>query len=622
MKSFFVAAAALCSFATAAPASPFEMMAPPPAGTQFYSLQAKSSATAVNNQWVSLKTGSTAYTLASAQTAAAKFFTNQYKPTGTYAFHNADDTRQVALQGADGVLLYAVDITNPSTTSIPSGQLMEWATFTIDNNNLGVKDGSTLTNRTFVAVRGSDGGYGLALYDGASNTTQNITPITLSIVKIRMPGPTTTLLIEGTFEELTDELAQYIDNLKKSQNDESSNVQAECAQLLQENKKDDVLKKLVMGSQALNQAPEKEFIAAYNLLIHLVRQSPNVGMFLPRICNHLTAPITSSPANGAGLALSILSTIFNTLSPTNDMRYNVLLTILRVIRSSSNFDTLRPQLKQLDQWLEAWEMEEDDSRKLYLAVSDVAAEAGEDEQAYTYLIRALRTIPSDEASSQEARELSLRALKSALDHPNHYDFQDLTDLDSIQALRNSDPIYFQLLEIFNSDLLEDFNDFKDEHDGWIEQSGLDASALNRKMRLLTLASLAASTGQTRSLPYAQIAKELQIPASDIEMWVIDVIRAGLVEGKLSQLNQTFLIHRSTYRVFGENQWREVASRLDMWRNSLVGVLQVIQSEKARFVQDKEEEAKQVDQKIEGLQRGQGQGPRKGKPRAMIDDDMD
>ncbi|ORY09305.1 eukaryotic translation initiation factor 3 subunit M [Clohesyomyces aquaticus] len=439
-----------------------------------------------------------------------------------------------------------------------------------------------------------------------------------------MPGPTTTLLIEGTFEELTDELAQYLDGLKKSQDDEGSNIQGECAELMKDNKKDEVLKKLVMGSAALNKAPEKEFIAAYNLLIHLVRQSPNVGMFLPRICNHLTAPIQSSPLNGGGLALSILSTVFNTLPPTNDMRYHVLLTIIRVIRTTSNFETLRPQLKQIDLWLEAWEMEEEDCRKLYMAVSDAAADAGEDEQAYTYLLRALRTFPSDEASSPEARELSLRALKSALTHPNHFDFQDLTDLDSIQALRNSDPIYFQLLEIFNSDLLDDFNDFKDEHDGWVEESGLDGAALNRKIRLLTLASIAAATGQTRELPYAHIAKALQIPESDVEMWVIDVIRAGLVEGKLSQQKQKFLIHRSTYRVFGENQWREVASRLDMWRNSLMGVLQVIRVEKEKFIQEKEEEARIIDQKLDNATRGAAARKAAPKPRqpAMIDDDLD
>ena len=72
-----------------------------------------------------------------------------------------------------------------------------------------------------------------------------------------MPGPATTLLIEGSFEELADELAQYIDGLKKSQGDESSTVQSTTADLLKENKKDEALKQLVMGSQALNQAPEK-----------------------------------------------------------------------------------------------------------------------------------------------------------------------------------------------------------------------------------------------------------------------------------------------------------------------------------------------------------------------------
>jgi translation initiation factor 3 subunit M len=68
-----------------------------------------------------------------------------------------------------------------------------------------------------------------------------------------MPGPTTTMLIEGTFEELAEELAQYIDNLKN----DGTSIQTECAALLKENKKDEVLKKLVMGSQALSQAPEK-----------------------------------------------------------------------------------------------------------------------------------------------------------------------------------------------------------------------------------------------------------------------------------------------------------------------------------------------------------------------------
>jgi len=238
-------------------------------------------------------------------------------------------------------------------------------------------------------------------------------------------------------------------------------------------------------------------------------------------------------------------------------------------------------------------------RKLYLRIAAIGRDAGEEEEAYQYHVKALRTIPGEDASGEEARKLSVDALKTAFNSPTHFDFEDLTSLDAVQALRNSDPVYFQLLEILTADLLEDFRDFEEEHQNWVEEQELNEPALTRKMRLLTLASLAASSGQSRSLPYGAIAKALQIPSEDVEMWVIDVIRAGLVEGKLSQLNQTFLIHRSTYRVFRENQWREVAGRLDMWRTSLMGVLEVIRREKESMIAQKEQELRQVETKING-----------------------
>jgi hypothetical protein len=122
--------------------------------------------TAVNDRWVTLPTSSSSYGLAAAQTAATKFFVQKYNATNTWAFHNADDTRQLALRGADGVLLYLVDVTNPNSDSIPGRQMMEWATFTMDSNVLGVSDGSTLKNRTFAAVTGTGASYTLALYDG------------------------------------------------------------------------------------------------------------------------------------------------------------------------------------------------------------------------------------------------------------------------------------------------------------------------------------------------------------------------------------------------------------------------------------------------------------------------
>lgn len=72
-----------------------------------------------------------------------------------------------------------------------------------------------------------------------------------------MPGPSNTLLIEGSFEELADELAHYIDEQQKRQNPEAASTQAEIAPLLEKSQKDEALKKLVTTSSVLNTAPEK-----------------------------------------------------------------------------------------------------------------------------------------------------------------------------------------------------------------------------------------------------------------------------------------------------------------------------------------------------------------------------
>jgi translation initiation factor 3 subunit M len=72
-----------------------------------------------------------------------------------------------------------------------------------------------------------------------------------------MPAPSNTLLIEGSFEELAEELARYIDDVKKKPSDESTGVQSEIAPLLEKGQKDEALRKLVTGSTALSSAPEK-----------------------------------------------------------------------------------------------------------------------------------------------------------------------------------------------------------------------------------------------------------------------------------------------------------------------------------------------------------------------------
>lgn len=179
---------------------------------------------------------------------------------------------------------------------------------------------------------------------------------------------------------------------------------------------------------------------------------------------------------------------------------------------------------------------------------------------------------------------------------NHFLFQDLRAIPSVQALGDSHPIYSQLLDVFAEQDLEDWNDFNDEHEGWLEQQKLDHERLHRKMRLLTFASLAAAT-PSREIEYSKIAKALQIPEKDVERWAIDVIRAGLVEGKLSQQRSMFLVHKVTYRVFSQKQYQELATRVDHWRATLQNVLGVLRQEQASAKTQKERDMQELDRKM-------------------------
>jgi len=407
--------------------------------------------------------------------------------------------------------------------------------------------------------------------------------------------------VDGSFEELAGEMADYL------KSEESKKLIASGAS------QDDILAKLVASAQTLTAVPEKEFTAASNLMIHLVMQSPDPKKHLQKLCQAFARPLPSSPQHGAGLTLNALTTVFNLLSPEDPVRANVFQEILKFLKSNSMYDALKPYLERLPEWLETWDKDDDFQRKVYEEVAEVAIESGEEEEGYNFILKALRTFDEDEKSevtSEDAQRLSLRAVKMALLSNTHFLFQDLRAIPSVQALSDSHPVYSQLLDTFAEQDLEDYDDFNDEHEGWVEKEKLDHDKLHRKMRLLTFASLAATT-PSREIDYAKITKALQIPEEDVEMWAIDVIRAGLVEGKLSQQRRLFLVHKVTYRVFGDKQYRELATRVDHWRATLQNVLGVIQQEQVNAKAQKEREVQELERKLNNVGMGGERGGDRG-----------
>lgn len=426
-------------------------------------------------------------------------------------------------------------------------------------------------------------------------------------------APRGLVFVDGSSSDVLQEVADYV------------KVSDEVRPLLEKNQTEDAITAIVKASSVLNSAPEKEFGPAYNLLIYaVINYSKEPKKHLPQICQNLTKPITSSPINGRDLALGSLSTIFNLLAKDDPIRFNVLFQIVRFVKANNLFDTIKPALKNIPGWLEAWDTDEEDKQRLYVEIADAAEAADENKIAYEYLLQALQTFDADDKddiASEEAQKLSLRALKMVLviDRPWAYDFQGLRVLAPVQALADSHPVYAQLLDIFAEQDLEDFNDFNDEHEGFLEKEKLDHKTLQTKMRLLTFASLAASQ-QEREIPYAVIAKGLQVPSEEVEHWIIDVIRSQLVEGRMSQREKVFKVHKTIYRVFGDKQWRELQSRIDVWKTTLNNVHGVLRVQQQEAEKQKERQQQELEKKLAGV--GFNDGPSRGGRRQQQRTDND
>lgn len=426
-------------------------------------------------------------------------------------------------------------------------------------------------------------------------------------------APRGLVFVDGSANDILQEIADYV------------KIGDEVRPLLEKEQIEDALAAIVKASSVLNSAPEKEFGPAYNLLIFaVINHSKEPKKYLQPICQNLTKPITSSPVNGRDLALGSMSTIFNLLSKDDPVRFNVFLQIVRFVKMHNMFDTLKPALKNIPGWLEAWGTDEEDRQRLYVDIADAAEAADENKIAYEHLLQALRTFDADDKddiASEEAQKISLRALKMILviDRPWAFDFQGLRVLAPVQALADSHPVYAQLLDIFAEQDLEDFNDFNDEHEGFLEKEKLEHKTLQTKMRLLTFASLAAAH-QDREIPYEVIAKDLQVPVEEVELWIIDVIRAQLVEGRMSQRDRVFKVHKTIYRVFSDKQWRELQSRIDVWKTTIGHVHTVLRVQQVEAEKTRERQQQELEKKLAGVGMNDGPGQGRGGRRPRNDND--
>jgi len=283
--------------------------------------------------------------------------------------------------------------------------------------------------------------------------------------------------------------------------------------------------------------------------------------------------------------LCSLGNIFNGLDVKNPRRMDVYKIMLRCAVAGGQSEAVLGTIAQLDGWLEEWGATPEQQREVLELACDTARAAGNDTMLlHTLLPRFLATFSSAQrdATSDAA---ATRAITLAVGLPGVYRMDHLLALEAVRALRDAPapgPAVLQLLEVFVSGDIAQFNAWRAANPQLFAQLGLDEAASEHKIRLLTLLSLCAARGGG-DVSFEEAAVALQLPTDAAEQWFVDATAAGLTNAHIDQQARKAAVTACFQRVFGREQWAQLETRLVAWRTNILalrGVLQQVAAAKA------------------------------------------
>lgn len=403
-----------------------------------------------------------------------------------------------------------------------------------------------------------------------------------------MSADLVTVLAEGTFEDQIVEVSAFLSRSQpeSARNDFISRFQAlaldaEPAPTSDEpaqsdsGKKQQTVKQLVGEVKTLGEGTDRELEGVYNLLSSLI-SSTFEGQEAAELLKTLISAVgKEGQTEKNNVRYRILSNLFNSLPSNSPLRCEIFNTLLSLAAANDDLDYLTSSLKALPQWLAQWEVSEAAKasclESVAKALEGAEKEHGQSNKAYQFLLLHLRYISSNPsgADTKNAGEMTVAA---ALRLPKLYEFEELLSIPAVTSLSGT-PI-FDLLKIFIGGSTSDFTTFSSSHSDLFSSLNLNESELLQKIRLLDLADLCALSVSS-DVPYSSIAKTLNIGVEEVEVWVIDVIRAGLVSGKLSQVKSAFRVYKSTHRQFGKKEWQGLEKRLVEWQKSISAILESV-----------------------------------------------
>lgn len=325
--------------------------------------------------------------------------------------------------------------------------------------------------------------------------------------------------------------------------------------------------RLIDNSAAYFKNKEQEVTAPFYALAKLCHtvEPDHSTPFLVKLAQ-VVAAATDKPQARA----KVIVAVFNILDVADPKRYDVYLLLVQFCGKVGLTGAIMGQIdSQLDDWLREWGADAEQTRTLYKTIADSCRQCGLTEQSKKYTRLFLKSLNGvDAALMAQHKPDAQTCVIEAIADKDTYQFDDLLELDTVKVLAG-DPVH-KLLLIFISGDVKAFNEFRASEPTFFEAHQLDAEKCLRKMRLLTLVSLATDTAE---VAYSDVQDALEIGDKEVEIWIIDAIRGDLVDARMDQLNQKMIVRKAMRRTFGMEDWQRLGERLNEWTASVTEMLE-------------------------------------------------
>lgn len=318
----------------------------------------------------------------------------------------------------------------------------------------------------------------------------------------------------------------------------------------------------------------------FSVLVSMLNSSSKTHNVMPTL-QQLTRVVTSNTTDKTESRLLILGTCFNMFSdPT--VRYQLFLQLTRYAAATNQLSLVKPYFADASSWAKAWDLPMDKERRLYELISSVLDADNDVTGAQTYRLKFLATYEdgsAEELASPAVRDTAVKAIVGYVKAPaSEVGKKHLVDMAAVQALQGDAEHgkLYRLLSIFATEKLGAYMTYRAENAAYMDGLGIDHEASLETIRLFSLCSLAAESADG-SIAYSTIAETLQIEEDEAEEWVLTAVRAGLLTGRMDQLEAA--VHVSGYkrRVFDAAAWQEVQTKLHRWSSSVADLLATLRT---------------------------------------------